>query len=186
MKTKKRAAHRHGASRSAKPTSKTTAAAVLKLGLPRLGALWPGQGGRNAGIILGESGLPDYFVVVADIKHWPKGTWFPRTRLNDAENEYDGMANTRAMAAAGSELAKQALAVRIDGHKDFYIAARFEQRLVQLNRAAPGHTGWAWSSTQTRADDDYAWAQYFDDGDQSTSHKDDELPFVLVRRVPIR
>jgi hypothetical protein len=96
------------------------------------------------------------------------------------------MANTRAMAAAGNEAAKQALAARIDGHNDFYIAARFEERLVQLNRAAPGHTGWAWSSTQDRAYVVCAWAQSFDVGFQGVHFKVYELPFVLVRRVPIR
>jgi hypothetical protein len=186
MKTKKRAARRHGASRSAKATSKATAATVLKLGLPRLGAVWPGQGGRFAGLIIGDDGQPNYAEVVADLKHWPKGAWSPRTRLTGAESEYDGLANTRAMAAAGNEAAKQALAVTIDGHNDFYIAARFEERLVHLNRAAPGHTGWAWSSTQDRAYVDSAWAQYFDDGYQGNFHKANELPVVLVRRVPIR
>jgi len=186
MKTKKRAARRHGASRSVKPTSKATAATVLKLELPRLGAMWPGQGGRFAGLILGEDGQPNYAEVVADLKHWPKGAWGPRSRVSGAESEYDGLANTRAMAAAGNEAAKQALGMTIDGHNDFYIASRFEQRLVHLNRAAPGHTGWAWSSTQDRADDDFAWAQYFDDGGQDDCRKANELPFVLVRRVPIR
>jgi len=186
MKTKKRAARRHGASRSTKRTSKATAATVLKLLLPRIGGIWPTQGGRNAGLILGENGSPDYAVVAADVKHWPKGVWNPRTRLTGAESEYDGLANTRAMAAAGNEAAKQALAMTIDGHSDFYIASRFEQRLVHLNRAAPGHTGWAWSSTQGRAGGASAWAQVFGGGLQLTFHKDDELPFVLVRRVPIR
>ena len=186
MKTKKRAARRHGASRSAKATSKATTATALKLGLPRLGAVWPGQGGRFAGLIIGEDGQPNYAEVAADLKHWPKGAWSPRTRLTGAESEYDGMANTRAMAAAGNEAAKQALAARIDGHNDFYIASRFEERLVQLNRAAPGHTGWAWSSTQLRADDVYAWAQTFDDGNQSLYHKVTESPFVLVRMGTLR
>jgi hypothetical protein len=196
MKTKKRAASRHGASHSATPygassagrktTSKAAAATVLKLGLPRLGTVWPGQGGRFAGLIIGDDGQPNYAEVAADLKHWPKGAWSPRTRLTGAESEYDGMANTRAMAAAGNEAAKQALAARIDGHNDFYIAARFEERLVQLNRAAPGHTGWAWSSTQDRAYVVCAWAQSFDVGFQGVHFKVYELPFVLVRRVPIR
>lgn len=43
-----------------------------------------------------------------------------------------------------------------------------------------------WTSTQTRAYDDVAWAQYFDDGYQSYYRKGYELPFVLVRREIIR
>lgn len=152
--------------------------------LPSIGTLWPGQGGRNAGLILGENGSPGYAIVAADVKYWPKGAWTPRTRLTGAESEYDGLANTKAMAAAGNEAAKQALALTIDGHNDLYIASKFEERLVQLNRAAPGFTGWAWSSTQDRANDVYAWAQYFDDGYQYYYLKADELPFVLVRRFP--
>jgi len=43
-----------------------------------------------------------------------------------------------------------------------------------------------WTSTQYRANVGYAWAQYFDDGFQSHYRKDNELPFVLVRRELIR
>ena len=154
--------------------------------LPGIGAPWPGQGGRNAGVICGENRSPGYAIVAAEVEHWPKGAWVPRTRLTGAESEYDGLANTKAMAAAGNEAAKWALGLKIHGHDDFYIASKFEQRLVQMNRAAPGHTGWAWSSTQHRAYDACAWAQTFGDGYQDTCHKGNELPFVLVRRVPIR
>ena len=45
---------------------------------------------------------------------------------------------------------------------------------------------WYWSSTQSRAWDDIAWAQRFEYGYQSNFFKDDELPVRLVRRVPIR
>ena len=43
-----------------------------------------------------------------------------------------------------------------------------------------------WTSTQYRADVDFAWAQSFDDGIQDFFHEDFELPFVLVRRELIR
>lgn len=46
-----------------------------------------------------------------------------------ATSRCDGLANTIAMAAAGSELAQRALALRIDGHDDWAIPSDDEQEM---------------------------------------------------------
>jgi hypothetical protein len=54
-----------------------------------------------------------------------KGLWLPSyTQVPNADSFNDSMANTVAMAAAGSPIAQQALAAEIAGHKDWCIPAR--------------------------------------------------------------
>lgn len=53
-----------------------------------------------------------------------KGMWLPEFEEIEARHCVDGLANTQAMAAAGSELAQSVLALRIDGHNDWHIPAR--------------------------------------------------------------
>lgn len=43
-----------------------------------------------------------------------------------------------------------------------------------------------WTSTQNAGWDDYAWAQYFGDGCQGTWNKNNALPALGLRRIPIR
>lgn len=50
-------------------------------------------------------------------------------RVDGAVSYFDGLANTRAMAEAGSEAAKQVLALRIGGFDDWYIPSRDELEL---------------------------------------------------------
>ena len=53
------------------------------------------------------------------------GKWMDAcTDVQGATSYFDSMANTRAMAESGSEIAKQALAVSIGGHTDWCIPAR--------------------------------------------------------------
>ena len=55
------------------------------------------------------------------------GVWSKKMkRVDGALSLVDGLANTRAMAEAGSEIAKKVLALRIGGHDDWYIPALFE------------------------------------------------------------
>ena len=54
-----------------------------------------------------------------------KGTWLDSyTDVPGATSCFDSMANTQAMAEAGSSIAKQALAARIGGHSDWCVPAR--------------------------------------------------------------
>ena len=154
---------------------------------PRIGEAWEGQAGVLAGIIKGEGDQPDYCLVApADRSGIIKGQWGPQIEVKGALGEFDGMANTWAMAQAGSDIAKRALELAIDGHHDFYIASRREARVVQANISDRYESAWRWTSTEDAGHAFYAWGQDFGCGDQLYWHKDGEFPALLVRRVPIR
>jgi hypothetical protein len=96
------------------------------------------------------------------------GAWLPTYKdVPAAAHDFDGRANTRAMAEAGSEIAIAAMAARIGGLDDWYIPARAGQlaqwsarelfpEAERLERAA------YWSSTQFSRGN--AFHQDFDDG----------------------
>jgi len=135
--------------------------------LPAFGAQI--EGGLFHGIYLlngqlwGEVTAPKAEGEIADLPWMAKHVDVP-----GASHDYDGLANTIAMAEAGSALGKAARALRIDGHDDWYIPARGGQ-LAQwsnlrflLGEAEAFEPRWYWSSTQF--DRYYAYYQYFDYG----------------------
>lgn len=92
----------------------------------------------EGGFYAGRIRLPDgeYAVIVApkgDGEHadsvWNKST----KRIDGALSFFDGLANTQAMAAAGSKLAQWALDLRIDGFADWYLPSRDELELCYRN-----------------------------------------------------
>lgn len=58
-------------------------------------------------------------------------------RIDGALSFYDGLANTRAMAEAGSELASKILDLRIDGKDDWFLGA-LDQYELGYRRLKPG------------------------------------------------
>jgi hypothetical protein len=122
---------------------------------------------------------------------------FPRTvwnksleRVAGALSDFDGLANTRAMAEAGSALATKILALRLSDHDDWYLPSRGELLLAWSARAALPEAerfdkDWYWSSTQYADDSDYAWNQGFLNGIQNYWLKDLKTMARAVRRVSI-
>ena len=107
----------------------------------------------------------------------------------------DGMANTKAMAKAGSALAKKAMALRIGGFKDWHLPSRL-QLLVAFHELATVKAfepeakdafdlDWYWSSTQRAELGGYAWMQTFGNGGQLYNYKDDELRARAVRMIKL-
>lgn len=196
---------------------------TLTPGLPLEGGFYAGRISIN-----GEQ----YAIIVA-----PKALGdFDRTEWN-ADNDDDvanatsychGLANTQAMAAAGSDIAKKVLALDIAGHKDWYITAQDElevcyrnlkpgteenhlyarsginvsavpptypytadspsqtqSELFQEGGAEAFETSSYWSSTQHAGGSDYAWRQYFGDGNQGHWGKDYYSRVRAVRRIKI-
>ncbi len=89
-------------------------------------------GGFFAGLI--RIGSSTYGIIVA-----PKGAgettgeWGPRPAIDAAQSFYDGHANTKAMAATGSEIACWAQGLNIDGHDGWYIPSRDELEICYRN-----------------------------------------------------
>lgn len=112
-----------------------------------------------------------------------KGAWGEYGQDVPAASSYsDGLANTQAMAEAGSEIARQVLA--LDGA---FIPAALELNLL----FAAKHAGllqfkkdWYWSSSQRSAY--YAFCVGFDGGIQYLVGKGNELLVRPVRRLLIQ
>jgi hypothetical protein len=177
-------------------TSMNTPAIPVALEIPAVPGT-PFAGGFYMGRIF--VGVNTYAIVVApkaegDHEETP---WNESTKnVAGALSYFDGVTNTKAMAEAGSKLAKWAQELRIGGFDDWHIPSRQELLTIKGNEADAGDAfqeagaeafvrDWYWSSTQSASDESYAWIQFFDFGYQSTSHKDDYYRARAVRRVAI-
>ena len=141
---------------------------------PPLGKYWPGEGGHNVGLMRGENGGRDYYLIVAGGPaaevcaaygghgHETKG----------AGSASDGLANTRALLADSKAhpAAKWASEYTADGHSDFYLGARRENQIAEAIAPELFSKGYHWSSTQRSAL--LAYNVDFEDGWQGTSGKD--------------
>ncbi len=59
--------------------------------------------------------------------HFDETKWNSKlARIDGAASFFDGLANTRAMAAAGSKIAKKVLELKIGDHNDWYVPSRDE------------------------------------------------------------
>lgn len=72
--------------------------------------------------------------------------------VTGAGSSFDGAANTRAMAEAGSRLAKSILALSHEGHDDWYLPARDELELLYRAFKPTGNTNWCWRANNQSSD----------------------------------
>jgi len=153
-------------------------------GVPPLGAYWPGEGGHNAGLVRGENGQPDYYLIVAAGPAAEfRAEWGGYEHKTDgADSASDGMANTKALLLDSEEhpAARLAWDYRAAGHADFYLPARRELQVAEANAPELFSKGYHWSSTQYSAYD--AYGVVFEDGWQSSGVKVDERLVRPVRR----
>lgn len=108
------------------------APAASAIDLPAIGAAMPG--GRFVGAIL----LPDgpWGLVKAPKAALDLGriAWHDKyTDIDGAKSPVDGPANTRAMADAGSKLARQILDFKHEDLRDFYLPAQDELEVIYRN-----------------------------------------------------
>ncbi|BAK75426.1 hypothetical protein NH8B_0591 [Pseudogulbenkiania sp. NH8B] len=153
---------------------------------PRIGEYWPGQGGVYAGLMRGENGGPDYHLIVArgDEGFAKEIAWGGYEQDEPAaKSEWDGLANTQALAGSGRDhpAAEWAAGLEIDGHGDWYLPARREAALCYANVSELFEKAWHWTSTQYSPD--YAWYQDFDDGGQYGGRKVIQTRARAVRRT---
>jgi len=144
--------------------------------LPRIGQ--PFAGGFYAGRLFFDG--QEHALIDAGREHELAAAWWdktgPRPNIRGACSYQDGRANTQAMAAAGSDIAAQVLAMTIRGYADWYLPALDELQVMRMNlcqlprwdnwHAGPGSAGRGpeqafchgeyWSSTQRNAGSAYA------------------------------
>ena len=170
-------------------------ATIPATSLPAIGD--PLEGGFYAGKI--DSNSKVFAVIIA-----PKaqgdidGQWLPDYKdVPGARSRSHCMDNTRAMAEAGSPIAKWALGLDIGGRKDWSIPARdvlyllerdFNPNTTTIETFKAGGTeaflsDWYWSSTQSSSIN--AWGQYFHYGGQGTLGKDNTLRARAVSLIQV-
>ena len=141
------------------------------------------QLGGSLGAYIAYPDGSTHALIVADKAHTFVTPWGPARSVKGATG-IDGMASTQAMAKAGSKAAQRVLALRIDGHADFYIPSRLELFAVQqMARELLPEKGWGWTSTQDGASS--AWVCGFTYGYQHDFHKSYEGSAVAVRRLTL-
>lgn len=155
---------------------------------PRIGEYWPGQGGVYAGLMRGADGQPNYHLVVAagDDGFTEEITWGGDGQdESGAKSEWDGQANTLALARSGHEhhAAEWAVGLEIDGHADWYLPARREAALCYATVPELFDKAWHWTSTQSSPNG--AWNQNFYVGGQNFTRKSNELRARAVRRTSV-
>jgi hypothetical protein len=127
--------------------------------LPGIGAEWPGQGGRFAGIVRGQDGAPDCLLILGP--------------------EYDGeLPWQQAMDWAAN--------FSVDGHNDYTLPTRSEQAILFGNTRDQFQRDGYWSCAQHAEFAVYAWMQLFNYGDQSSDPKGNEWRARAVRRLVIQ
>jgi hypothetical protein len=111
---------------------KAIATHIAERDLPTIGsteAAGTALGGHYAGRINADG--KHYALIVSPVAGAMQGRWNATSRtVAGATSLTDGLANTQAMAAAGSRIAAAALALNIDGFTDWYIPARDELELL--------------------------------------------------------
>lgn len=158
----------------------------LARAVPRIGEFWPEQGGVYAGLMRGVDGGADYHLVVAagDEGQQAELEWGGRGEEElGATSEWDGKANTAALAASehAHPAAEWAAGLSIGGHHDWYLAARRESALCYANVPELFDKVYHWTSTQYSPYG--AWCQDFYGGGQNSNGEDYGFSVRAVRRV---
>ena len=102
--------------------------AVPAVAIPEIGQ--PFGGGFFSGITRDPDTGKRYLNITAGAEHELEGEWGKYgEKIEGGDSFTDSLANTKAMAAAGSELAQKVLALDIGGFTDWAIPARDVQEL---------------------------------------------------------
>lgn len=154
--------------------------------IPAIGEYWPGQGGVNAGLMRGENGAPDYWLIVPiDESVKGKKLAWGGYEIDEPEtaSRRDGLVNTQHLVGSSGHnhpAAEWCVGLTIEGHSDFYLPAISELALCIANVPELFEKEWHWSSSQRSANN--AFYMVFDDGGQLYSAKNYELRVRPVRR----
>ena len=169
---------------SAAAAAHTTALRTVQL--PAIGTHWPEQGGVFAGILRGAPGQPDAALIIPTAPQFElQGGWGEYDKdVPGATSRTDSAANTSAMAAAGSTIAQQVLALRDDaGRADYAIPSQAALQLAAANVPELFAQVWCWSSTQSARYN--AVVQNFGFGYSGAGSKDFSYRVRAVRTIPL-
>ena len=152
---------------------------------PELGAVWPGQGGFNGGLIAARGDVPEHYLIIA-AKDVGDHEWGGRGIEAKGLSKTDGYTNAQVLIGNDDETkypaANACAEYQADGHHDFYLPAAAELYHCWLNVAELfAKDTWYWSSTQRSADTAFGMA--FGDGYQYYGVKNFELRVRPVRRL---
>lgn len=151
-----------------------------------LGQFFPEHGGTYVGRCRSTDGKSQWEVFAAPVEtgECQEITFGPRgVRVDGADDHRDGLANTLALinAAADHPAARACNGLAINGRSDYYLPSRAEMMLCWMNAPESfSRDDVYWTSTQYVSD--YAWSQYFYDGNQYFNVKDWEQRCRAVRR----
>ena len=109
--------------------------------IPEIGQ--PFGGGFFSGITRDPDTGKRYLNITAGAADELKGVWGEYVKIEGADSFTNSRANTEAMAAAGSELAQQVLALEIGGFTDWAIPARDVQELQYRHFKPTTEENWA-------------------------------------------
>jgi len=156
--------------------------------IPRVGEYWHGEGGIRIAEMPGQNGQPDYHLILpihpdAELGELEYGSY--GKKIEGADSEWDGLANTHALVAAGSHPAAERCAgLIIEGHNDLYLPADREAAACYAIAREHFQKRWHWTSTQHSAYG--AFIQYFYDGCQDCFSKSYDYGVRPVRRLIIQ
>lgn len=159
---------------------------AVTIDIPAIGEYWPGQGGVNAGLMRGENGTPDYWLIVpTDEAVKGKKLAYGGYEVDEPEaaSRFDGLANTLHLVEGSGQnhpAAQWCDGLTIEGHGDLYLPAINELALCMANVPELFDKEWHLSSSQRSAY--LAFGMYFADGIQTSYGKDYELRVRPVRR----
>ena len=159
---------------------------AVTIDIPAIGEYWPGQGGVNAGLMRGENGTPDYWLIVpTDEAVKGKKLAYGGYEVDEPEaaSRFDGLANTLHLVEGSGQnhpAAQWCDGLTIEGHGDLYLPAINELAICMANVPELFDKEWHLSSTQRSANN--ALFMTFADGTQDHGVKSLELRVRPVRR----
>ncbi|MGY2199064.1 DUF1566 domain-containing protein [Pseudomonas gingeri] len=154
--------------------------------IPPIGTYWAGQGGVNAGLMRGENGTPDYWLIIPiDESVKCKKLAYGGYEVDEPEagSRRDGLANTLHLLEGSAQkhpAAQWCDDLTIDGHSDLYLPAIDELALCMANVPELFDKEWHLSSSQRSAYG--AFHLHFAGGSQDYGAKDVERRVRPVRR----
>ena len=136
--------------------------------IPEIGQ--PFGGGFFSGITRDPETGKRYLNITAGAEHELVGAWGEYgEKIEGASSFTDSLANTEAMAAAGSELAQKVLALNIGGFTDWAIPARDVQELQYRHFKPTTEANWEYSRSGDNPNSEPVGLLYSEESPTQTS-----------------